>query len=42
MSELFREGLRRLQEEEFQRQQAPNPGEIGAILKAVQPSAKAA
>lgn len=42
MSELFREGLRRLEQEDRQRQPPIHPGDLGAILRAIQQSAKAA
>ena len=42
MSELFREGLRRLEQEEQQRQQPASLADLGSILKAIQHSAKAA
>lgn len=42
MSELFREGLRRLEQEEQQRHQPASLADLGSILRAIQHSAKAA
>ena len=41
MSELFREGLRRLEQEEKRRQHPLNLAELGDVLRAIQQSAKA-